>query len=167
MKSLIPMERIKHRIFVIRGHKVILDADLANLYGVSTKAFNQAVKRNKRRFPPDFMFRLSVSESSRMRSQSVTASKRNIRYAPLCFTEQGIAMLSGVLNSARAVAVNIMIMRAFVKLREIISANKDLAAWLDKLESRYDTQFKAVFEAIRELISAPEKPRKRIGFTAK
>ncbi|MCG2725569.1 MAG: ORF6N domain-containing protein, partial [Elusimicrobia bacterium] len=124
-------------------------------------------QRNIRRFPADFMFRLNPKESMEMRSQFVTASKRNIRYLPLAFTEQGIAMLSGVLQSNRAIEVNIMIMRAFVRLREIIFANKNLAKRLNQLENKYDTQFKIVFDAIRELMAPPAKPKKRIGFTAK
>ena len=165
--DIIPAEIIENKIFVIRKRKVIIDTDLAKLYGVSTKAFNQAVKRNIRRFPSDFMFRLNAKESMEMRSQIVTASKRNIRYLPLAFTEQGIAMLSGVLQSDRAIEMNIMIMRAFVHLREIIFTNKNLAKKLNDMENKYDSQFKIVFDAIRQLMTPPAKPKKRIGFTAK
>ena len=158
---------LESRIFLVRGCRVMLDSDLAAMYGVSTKAFNQAVKRNARRFPADFMFRLDDEEAERMRSQYVTASKRNVRYLPLVFTEQGIAMLSGILNSERAIDVNIAIMRAFIRLRSLVSANKKLSSRLDELEKKYDEQFKVVFDAIRALMSVPESPEKHIGFTAK
>jgi hypothetical protein len=154
---LIPAERVDGRIYLIRGHKVILDFDLAELYGVPTKTLNQAVKRNAARFPDDFMFQLTVEEAAAMRSQFVTASRRNLRFQPFAFTEQGVAMLSGLLNSPRAIAVNIEIMRAFVRLRQLISSSAELARKLAALEKKYDAQFKAVFDAIRELMS-PEMP---------
>jgi hypothetical protein len=159
-------ENIESSILLIRGHKVMLDEDLARLYGVSVKAFNQAVKRNLFRFPADFMFRLSARETSHMRSQSVTASKRNIRYRPYAFTEQGVAMLSSVLRSRRATLVNIEIMRAFVRLRHILTENRQLARRLDALERKYDRQFAVVFDAIRQLMDPqdPPQPKGRIGF---
>lgn len=165
--SLVPVERIEREIFVLRGHKVMLDDALAALYGVSVKALNQAVKRNIERFPEDFMFRLTSDEAARLRSQAVTskpAGRGGRRYAPYAFTEQGVAMLSSVLRSDRAVQVNIEIMRAFVRLRQMLQSNAELARKLDSLERKYDAQFKAVFQAIRELMTPPTKPKKRIGF---
>ena len=149
----------------------MLDADLAELYGVSTKALLQAVKRNPARFPPDFMFPLTEQDAANLRSQTVTSSlqPRNWggrRTPPRCFTEQGVAMLSSVLRSERAVRVNVEIMRAFVRLRELVGHHRDLAKRLDDLESRYDRQFKVVFDAIRELMTPPAPPpKRRIGFT--
>ena len=167
MKSLIPDEHIDRRICFLRGHKVMLDRDLAELYQVSTKVFNQAVKRHKNRFPTDFMFRLTASEARNLRSQSVTSSWGGHRYLPHAFTEQGVAMLSSVLNSERAIQVNIAVMRAFVRLRQMLSTHKDLARRLDELEKRYDSQFKMVFDAIRELMEPPAKLRPVIGFRPK
>lgn len=162
---LVPDERIMQLIRLIRGQKVILDADLARLYEVETRVLVQAVKRNIRRFPEDFMFQLSKEEFDNLRSQSVTSSWGGRRYPPYAFTEQGVAMLSSVLHSDRAVTVNIAIMRAFVQLREIISSNAKLARRLEQLEEKYDTQFKVVFEAIRELMKPTEPGTKRpIGF---
>lgn len=164
--SLIPMERIERSILIIRGEKVILDADLAVLYGVPTKALNQAVKRNLKRFPADFMFRLTREEVEAFnRSQFVTGSQkhRDPRYPPYAFTEHGVAMLSGVLNSERAIEVNILIVRAFVKLREMIATHKDLARKLNELEKKYDRQFAVIFDAIRKLMEEPKRSR-RIGF---
>lgn len=165
--AVIPAERIESRIFLIRGEKVILDSDLAELYGVEAKVLNQAVRRNHERFPEDFMFQLTHEEFASLRSQIVTSnsSRGGRRYAPLVFTEQGVAMLSGLLNSERAIAVNITIMRTFVRLRQLIATHADLARKLAQLESRYDEQFKAVFDAIRELMSPAEPRRKReMGF---
>ncbi len=143
----------------------MLDADLAKLYEVETKVLNQAVKRNIERFPEDFMFQLSEEEFDFLRSQSVTSSQwGGRRYPPYAFTEQRVAMLSGVLRSKRAVLVNIEIMRAFVRLRQILSSHAELARKLNELEKRYDTQFKVVFEKIKELMTPPEPKRKRIGF---
>ena len=159
---------IVQRIFLIRGHRVMLAGDLADLYGVETKVLNQAVTRNHRRFPEDFSFRLTLTEVRNLRSQSVTSSLHGgPRYAPRVFTEQGVAMLSGVLKSRRAVDVNIAIMRAFVHLRELLATHKDLAQRIDELEQKYDGKFAAVFDALRELMSPSireEKPRPRIGF---
>ena len=162
---LVPDERIMQLIRLIRGQKVILDADLARLYEVETRVLVQAVKRNIRRFPEDFMFQLSKEEFGNLRSQSVTSSWGGRRYPPYAFTEQGVAMLSSVLHSDRAITVNIAIMRAFVQLREIISSNAKMARRLEQLEQKYDTQFKVVFEAIRELMKPMETGEKRpIGF---
>jgi hypothetical protein len=165
MKGIIPVEVVERKIYLIRGEKVMLSFDLAELYGVEPKVLIQAVKRNIERFPKDFMFQLSNQEFNNLKSQFVTSSWGGIRRAnPYAFTEQGVAMLSSVLRSNRAVRVNIAIMRAFVKLREMISSNKELSKRLDELEKKYDTQFKVVFEAIRELMEPPQKTKKRIGF---
>ena len=142
----------------------MLDRDLADLYRVPTKVFNQAVKRRRKRFPADFMFKLTAAEAKNLRSQIVTSSWGGPRYRPHVFTEQGVAMLSSVLNSERAVQVNIEIMRAFVRLRQMLASNKDLARKLGELERKYDAQFKVVFDAIRELMAPPVKPRPKIGF---
>ena len=163
----IPPERIERQILLIRGQKVMLSADLAELYAVAPKVLVQAVKRNRERFPGDFMFQLTKAEVANLKSQFVTSSWGGARRAPpYAFTEQGVAMLSSVLRSPRAVHVNIAIMRAFVKLREMLGSNRDLARKLEEMESRYDGQFKVVFDAIRELMTPPEKPRRRIGFVA-
>lgn len=164
------IERIERRIFLIRGHSVMLDADLAQLYGVKTKALNQAVKRNIERFPVDFMFRLTEEERRRvLRSQIVTSKsvRGGRRYLPMVFTEQGVAMLSGVLNSPRAIQVNIAIMRAFVKLRQMLASRKDLAWKLAELErklSTHNAQIQSLFEAIRQLMAPRKSPYRRIGF---
>jgi len=142
----------------------MLDSDLAELYNITTKVLVQAVKRNLRRFPADFMFQLTNQEVAILRSQFVTSSWGGRRYVPYAFTEQGVAMLSSVLNSDRAVDVNIQIMRTFVKLREMIASHKDLAKRLDELEKKYDVQFKMVFDAIRQLMTPPEPREKKIGF---
>jgi hypothetical protein len=161
----VPPERIERRILLIRGQKVMLSTDLAELYEVAPKVLVQAVKRNQERFPGDFMFQLTRAELANLKSQFVTSSWGGARRAtPYAFTEQGVAMLSSVLRSPRAVEVNIAIMRAFVKLREIIASHKELAQRLEEMESRYDAQFRAVFDALRELTEPPEKPRRRIGF---
>jgi hypothetical protein len=164
--SLLPIERIERRIILLRGEKVILDQHLAELYGVPTKRLNEAVRRNVGRFPPDFMFRLAADEARALRSQSATSKGRGgRRYRPYAFTEQGVAMLSSVLRSQRAVQVNVQIMRTFVRLRAMLASHADLARKLDALEQKYDRQFSAVFDAIRELMSPPqEPPRPRIGY---
>ena len=167
MKSFITQATIEHKILMIRGHKVMLDRDLARLYGVPTKVLIQAVKRNKSRFPDDFMFQLNEVEFHNLRSQIVTSKRGGRRYLPYSFTEQGVAMLSSVLRSERAIQVNIAIMRAFVKLRKILSTHKELAHKLSQLErkiEKHDVEIKAIFDAIRELMTPPKKPRKRIGF---
>jgi len=153
-------------VMVVRGEKVLLDADLAELYGVPTKVLNQAVKRNIDRFPADFMFQLTPDEWARMRSQTVTASRRNVAAVPYAFTEQGVAMLSSVLRSQRAAEVNIAIMRTFVQLRRLMDSNRDLARRIEAMETRYDEQFSAVFDAIRQLISDDQKRKGKrpIGF---
>ena len=164
-QSLIPVERIERAILLIRRQKIILDADLAVLYGVDTKVLVQAVKRNIDRFPQDFMFQLSQEEFAYLRSQSVTSSDwGGRRYPPYAFTEQGVAMLSSVLRSQRAIRVNIEIMRAFIRLRQMLASHAELARKLDALEKKYDAQFKVVFEAIRQLMAPPEPKRRAIGF---
>ena len=161
------MEQVQRRILFLRGHKVMLDSDLAELYGVETRVLNQAVKRNSERFPEDFMFHLTREEIEGI-SQFVTSSNRyrTLRFSKsvTVFTEHGVAMLSSVLNSPRAIRVNIQIMRAFSGLREMIAANRDLSHRLDELEQKYDAQFKVVFDAIRQLMAPPARPRRRIGF---
>jgi hypothetical protein len=158
-------ERIRRSIFLIRGQKVILDAHLAELYAVETRALIQAVTRNLSRFPRDFMFQLSKREFANLRSQIVMSSLwGGRRIAPYAFTEQGVAMLSSVLRGRRAVAVNIEIMRTFVELRRMVAEHEDLANRLSELEERYDGKFQVVFDAIRSLIAPHEKPRKRIGY---
>ena len=165
MKTLVPVEVIERKIYLIRGQKVMLDRDLAQLYDVETRALNQAVKRNIKRFPEGFMVQLKNSEAEQLVSQNVIPHKKYLGGSlPYAFTEQGVAMLSSVLNSERAVQVNIAIMRAFVKLREMIASNKELAKRLDELEKKYDAQFKVVFDAIREMMTPPEPKRRRIGF---
>ena len=166
--GLVPTERIEGAILALRGGRVMLDADLAALYGVPVKALNQAVKRNRGRFPADFMFQLTPAEFRRLRSQSVTTKtgRGGRRTAPYVFTEQGVAMLSSVLQSDRAVRVNIEIMRTFVRLRQIFHANSDLARKLAALQRRYDKQFGVVFDAIRQLMTPPEPRRRPIGFGA-
>lgn len=169
METLVPIEVIEGKIFLIRGQKVMLDRDLAELYGVETRVLNQAVRRNIDRFPSDFMFSLTRDEIMRI-SQIVISSRhsrsKTLKFSKsvMVFTEHGVAMLSSVLNSPRAVQVNIQIMRTFAKLREIMLKHKNLARRLDELEKKYDTQFKVVFDAIRQLMIPPEPKRKRIGF---
>lgn len=170
--ALVPAERIEQKILFIRGEKVLLDADLAALYGVETRALVQAIKRNRTRFPGDFMFRLTRPEAEAvvafLRSQNVTSKpgRGGRRYLPYAFTEQGVAMLSSVLRSERAIAVNIAIMRTFVKLRRLLATHADLARKLAALEQKYDRQFKVVFDAIRELMTPPEPKRRQLGFSA-
>lgn len=176
--------QVERSIYLIRGQKVMLDYDLAALYGVPTKSLNLAVKRNLERFPADFMFQLTQAEAEGLRFQSGTSkppadetssglrfqietskSRRGgRRYLPHAFTEQGVAMLSSVLRSQRAVQVNVAIMRTFVRLREMLLSNADLARKLNALEKKYDAQFKVVFDAIRELMTPPEPTRRQIGF---
>jgi len=170
MPNIVPVKRIEKSIYLIRGQKVMLDRDLAELYRVETKVLKQAVKRNIDRFPPDFMFKLTYQEVRNLRSQFVTSSSQQwggTRYEPMAFSEQGVAMLSSVLRSKRAVQVNIEIMRAFVRLREMLSSHKDLERKLSALENKYDEQFKVVFDAIRALMKETEKPKRKIGFEVK
>jgi len=164
MKSILPAERIERIIYLIRNQKVMLDLDLADLYGVETKRLNEQVKRNLDRFPDDFMFQLTKDEFNILKSQIATSSWGGRRTLPFVFTEQGVAMLSTVLNSKRAVQVNIEIMRTFVRIRKLLLSNKDLAKRLDKMEKKYDDQFKVVFDAIRQLMAPEIKPKHRIGF---
>ena len=162
---MIPHKRIKQVILLIRSEKVMLDADLAVLYEVETRVLVQAVKRNMERFPSDFMFQLTKREFDHLRSQSVISSGwGGRRYPPYAFTEQGVAMLSSVLKSRRAVLVNVEIMRTFVRLRRILASRDDLARKLKAVEKKYDAQFKVVFDAIRELMTPPQPKRKSIGF---
>lgn len=174
MKEAIPQEVIENKIYLIRGHKVMLSTHLANLYGVKVKALIQAVKRNTERFPEDFMFQLTWTEVQSLRSQFVTLEKivtstkgRHFKYEPYAFTEQGVAMLSSVLNSKKAIQVNIVIMRAFVKLRQILSTHKELVHKLNELERKFekhDVEIQSIFGAIRQLMAPPEPPKRRIGF---
>lgn len=161
MKQLVPAEVVERKILLIRRQKVILDVDLAELYGVTTKAFNQAVKRNIDRFPKDFMFQLTADEALAIRSQFVTASRRNIRYLPNAFTEHGIIMAASTLNSQRAIDASVYLVRAFVKLREMISIHKDLARKLNELEKKYDGRFQLVFEAIRQILKLRKNQREK------
>ena len=171
--SVVPKpENLASLVLFLRGDKVLLDTDLASLYGVETKALNQAVTRNRDRFPDDFMFRLSPEEAEavrRLRSQNVTLKRgRHSKYLPRAFTEQGVAMLSSVLRSPRAAQVNIAIMRTFVQLRRLMDTNRDLARKIEALEKRYDEQFAVVFDAIKQLIASDQaqkaQPKRRIGF---
>jgi hypothetical protein len=182
-QSLIPVERIERSILLLRGQKVMLDIDLASLYGVEARTLNQAVKRNQDRFPDDFMFQLTWEESDILRSQFATSSSpdtgclrsqivilkqgKHLKYRPYAFTEQGVAMLSSVLRSPRAVAVNIEIMRAFVRLRQMLLSHAELARKIHSLEKKYDGQFKVVFDALRQLTQPPAKPKRPIGFHTK
>lgn len=164
--GLVPAEVIETKILLIRDRKVMLDRDLALLYGVETRALNQAVRRNLDRFPEDFMFQLTKDEADELsRSQFVTLKQgQNIKYLPYVFTENGVAMLSSVLNSDRAVQVNIQIMRTFTRLREILMTHKDLQRKIEDMEQRYDERFTVIFDAIKRLLHEPEKPKKRVGF---
>ena len=170
MKELIPVEVIERKIYLIRGHKVMLDSDLAKLYKIETFNLNKAVKRNINRFPQDFMFQLTKEEADFLIFQigmSKTEGRGGRRYLPYAFTENGVAMLSSVLNSERAVQVNIAIMRAFVKLREILSTHKELAHKLEQLErkiGKHDEDIKVIFEAIHQLMTPPQKSSRKIGF---
>ncbi len=168
MEKTVPAEIIEGKIALLRGQKVMLSQDLAVLYGVEPRTLIQAVKRNAERFPADFMFQLSEQESQHFSRSQIVILKNgrghNVKYRPYAFTEQGVAMLSSVLRSERAVQVNIAIMRAFVKLRRMIASNEVLAKRLDELEARYDLRFKAVFDAIRALMEPPVPPRRIIGF---
>ena len=166
--SVIPAETIEKKIYLLRRQKVMLSPDLAELYQVEPRALIQAVKRNIERFPQDFMFQLTKEEFANLKSQFVISSWGGLRRAyPYAFTEQGVAMLSSVLNSPRAIKVNIEIMRAFVRLRRMLASHAELARKLDALEKKYDSQFKVVFEAIRQLMAPQEAPNKRIGFQLK
>ena len=167
--ALIPTERIENKILLIRRLKVMLDRDLAELYGVPTKRLNEQVRRNISRFPEDFMFQLTEKEAGLLRSHFATSKRGGRRYLPLVFTEQGVAMLSSILHSERAIQVNIAIMRAFVRLRQILSTHKALAYKLEQLErkiEKHDREIRSIFDVIRQLMMPLEKPKKRIGFHA-
>ncbi|MEA1965614.1 MAG: ORF6N domain-containing protein [Candidatus Aerophobetes bacterium] len=174
-QAIVPVERIEKQIYLFRGKKVMIDSYLAELYGVQTRVLVQAVKRNIDRFPEDFMFQLTKDEFDALRSQFVTSNLKSQtviskerhggrRYLPYVFTEQGVAMLSSVLRSKRAIQVNIQIMRAFVRLREMLISHSELAKKLEVLEKKYDAQFKIVFDAIRQFVAPPEEPSRKIGF---
>ena len=171
MKALVPIEVIEKKILFLRGQRVILDKDLAELYGVLTRDLNKAVRRNLDRFPEDFMIQLSAKEFENLKFHFGTSNWGGTRKLPYAFTEHGILMLSSVLRSQRAVQVNIVIMRTFIRLRKLLASNEELARKLNELEKKYDEQFKVVFEAIRRLMlpvdessRRPEKPRRQIGF---
>jgi len=167
MANIVPVELIATRILEIRGKRVMLDVDLANLYGVKTKRLLEQVRRNKKRFPDDFMYQLTKEEVMNLRSQFATSSWGGTRYLPYAFTQEGIAMLSSVLNSERSIQVNILIMRAFVKLKELLLTHKDLAIKIEALERKYanhDEKIQKIFEAIRQLIAPAEEPKRKIGF---
>ena len=162
--AIVTPEIIENKIHLLREKKVMLDQDLAYLYAVKTKVFNQAVKRNFERFPDDFMFQLTQEELENLRSQTVTSSWGGQRYLPYAFTEHGILMLSSILNSDKAVAVNIQIMRTFTKLRALLVTHADLRHKIEDMEKKYDYQFKIVFDAIKRLLEAPEKSKEPFGF---
>jgi len=164
---IIPDERIEHKIFLIRGKKVMIDRDLSELYGVETRMLNQSVRRNIKRFPPDFMFQLDEKEMENLMSQIVISSWGGVRKLPLAFTEQGVAMLSSVLNSERAIRVNIQIIRTFTKMREMIISNKILRLRVEELEKKYDKKFKIVFDTLRQLLDdGKDEAVGKIGFKA-
>src|SRR5208282_1438066 len=167
--AIVPTALISQKIFFVRGTRVMLDADLARLYGVATKNLNKAVKRNASRFPADFMFQLSPTELNSLRFQTGTSKtgRGGRRYAPYAFTEQGVAMLSSVLRSSRAVQVNVAIVRTFVRLREMLATHEELRRKIDAMEKRYDARFQAVFETIRQMLETPIPSKKPIGFHAK
>ncbi|MEK6589778.1 MAG: ORF6N domain-containing protein [Nitrospinota bacterium] len=162
--EIVPQQIIESKILFIRGKKVMLDRDLAVLYGVETKMLKRAVKRNIERFPEDFMFQLIKEEFDNLRCHFVTSSWGGQRYLPYVFTENGVAMLSSILNSKRAIQVNIQIMRTFTKIREMLATHKELRRKIEDMEKKYDYQFKVVFDAIKQLIAPQRKPRRRIGF---
>jgi len=167
MTTAIPVERIASKIYLIRGMKVMLDSDLADLYEVETRVLNQAAKRNIKRFPKDFMFQLTKDEFKILKSQIVTSSWGGVRKLPLAFTEQGIAMLSGILHSDRAIHVNIQIMRVFVKFRQLLFDNKELRKELLEFKQITGERFQIVFDALDKLLQIEDKPKKKIGFTVK
>ena len=170
--EVLPDDILVSKIYFIRGQKVMIDRDLAELYGIETKVLKQAVKRNLKRFPSDFMFELTAHEFENWRSQIVTSNsdKMGLRYKPYCFTEQGVIMLSSVLNSTRAIEVNIRIVRLFIRLREIVSSNKEILQKLAQLEKRMDDtgeEIKTIFSVLRKLLSPETKDRKQIGYKTK
>ena len=166
MTDIVSVENITSKIFMIRGYKVMLDRDLAELYGVETAQLKRAVRRNIDRFPHDFMFELNKKELDNWRCQFGTSNsiKMGLRHPPMAFSEQGVAMLSTVLNSKRAIQVNIQIMRTFTRLRSMLAGHKELEKKIEKMEEKYDEQFKIVFDAIKQLLREEEKPQRKIGF---
>ena len=166
MNGLIPTEIIENKIYLFREQRVMIDRDLAEMYGVTTKVLNQAVSRNMERFPNDFMFKLSLYEAKRLRSQIVTSNvgRGGLRWQPYAFTEQGVAMLSSVLKSPRAIAVNIQIIRTFTKIRQILIEHSDLRLRVEAMERQYDENFKIVFDAIRRMLDDDAEPKTEIGF---
>lgn len=166
MTEIVSVKNISSKIFMIRGQKVMIDRDLAELYGVETKQLKRAVRRNIDRFPTDFMFEMTKEELNNWRCQIGTSNsiKMGLRYTPLAFTEQGVAMLSSVINSKRAIQVNIQIMRTFTRLREMLAGHKDLQKKIEEMESKYDKQFRVVFEAIKQLLKEEKNPKRKIGF---
>lgn len=168
-EGLIPIERIEQKIYVVRGERVMLDSDLAEIYGVETKMFNRAVKRNIKRFPEDFMFQLTDEEDESLRFQIGTSNKKRggRRYLPYVFTEHGALMAANILNSDRAVEASVAVVRAFVKLRRLLASNAELSKKVEALERKYDANFKIVFDAIRKLMLPPDKPKQAIGFVEK
>jgi phage regulator Rha-like protein len=168
MTDIVPVERIVNKIYEIRKKKVMLDGDLAALYGVQTKVLKQAVRRNIKRFPDDFMFELTKEENQALRSQNVTLKRgQHSKYLPFAFTEQGVAMLSSVLNSDRAIQVNIQIMRAFTQLRQMLLTHDDLKRKIEAMERKYDQRFRIVFDAIKQLLDTESRPKRKIGFKVK
>lgn len=169
MTTLIPMEIIASKIYLVRGMKVMLDRDLSELYGIETKRLKEQVRRNIERFPGDFMFELTKKELSNWRSQFATSNQEimGLRIPPFAFTEHGVLMLSSVLKSKRAVQVNIQIMRAFTQLRKMLSTHEDLKRKIESMEKKYDQQFKIVFDAIKQLLETEDTPKKKIGFTVR
>lgn len=165
--TLIPKEIIEHKIYIFRGKKTMVDSDLAELYGVKTKDLNKTVARNKDRFPEDFMFQLNKEEFEILRFQFGTSSYGGRRYLPYVFTEQGVAMLSSVLNSKKAIQVNIQIIRTFYKLREMIVSNKELSRKIEDLERKYDKRFRVIFENIKLMLREDNLPKREIGFREK
>jgi len=166
MTDIVSIESITSRIYFLRGMKVMLDRDLAELYGVETKRLKEQVRRNIKRFPEDFMFRLTFKEESFLRSQFATleGKGKHSKYLPMAFTEQGVAMLSSVLKSDRAIQVNIQIMRIFSQFKQMLSGHRDLEKKIEAMEAKYDRQFRVVFEAIKQMLKEDEKPKQKIGF---
>jgi len=163
MSNLISTEVIATKILIIRGKRVMLDSDLAVLYEVKTKRLNEQVARNQKRFPEDFMFQLTEEEANFLRSQNATSKRGGRRYLPYVFTQEGVAMLSSVLNSERAIMVNVQIMRAFAQLRRLLLTNKDLRRKIEEMERKYDKQFAIVFQAIKQLLEPPPEEKRRIS----
>ena len=167
MDKIVPVENITSLIYQTRGYKVMLDKDLAELYGVETKRLKEQVRRNIERFPEDFMFELSQDEHENLRSQFATSSWGGTRYAPMAFTEHGVLMLSSVLKSDKAIQVNIQIMRAFTRLRQLVLDSSELRKEIEELRNETENKFQIIFQALDQLISVEETPKKKIGFTAK